>query len=72
MLERLCEALGIAWDPAMLEWEPGIRETDGIWASHWYDAVAASTGFGPPEAGRSSLTTRQSASPTNAGPITSG
>ena len=30
---------------------PGIRETDGIWASHWYDAVAASTGFGPPDNG---------------------
>jgi hypothetical protein len=33
----------------MLKWEAGIRETDGIWASHWYDAVAASTGFGPPD-----------------------
>ena len=46
MLERLCVALGISWDPAMLGWEPGIRDTDGIWATHWYDAVAASTGFG--------------------------
>jgi hypothetical protein len=51
MLERLCQALGIRWDPAMLRWEPGIRETDGVWASHWYDAVSASTGFGPPETG---------------------
>jgi len=49
MLERLCEALGIDWDPAMLRWEPGIRETDGVWAAHWYDAVARSTGFGPPD-----------------------
>ena len=49
MLEALCNALGIAWDPAMLSWEAGIRQTDGIWASHWYDAVAASTGFGPPD-----------------------
>ena len=49
MLERLCQALNISWDPAMLRWEPGIRDTDGIWASHWYDAVAASTGFGPPD-----------------------
>ena len=48
MLEKLCNALNIAWDPAMLSWEPGTRTTDGIWASHWYDAVAASTGFGEP------------------------
>jgi len=51
MLERLCEALAISWEPAMLQWEPGIRATDGVWASHWYDAVAASTGFGAPDTG---------------------
>jgi hypothetical protein len=51
VLSRLCRAIGIEWDPAMLHWEAGIRETDGIWASHWYDAVAASTGFGPPDLG---------------------
>ncbi|QIK97239.1 HAD family hydrolase [Sphingomonas sp. HDW15A] len=50
MLQRLCGALGITWDPSMLRWEPGIRETDGIWAPHWYDAVAESTGFGEPDA----------------------
>ena len=42
-------ALSIGWDPGMLSWEPGLRETDGIWASHWYDAVAESTGFGSPD-----------------------
>ena len=47
-LVALCERLGIAWDPAMLHWQPGIHPEDGIWASHWYDQVAASTGFGPP------------------------
>ena len=45
MLARLCAALGIAYDPAMLRWEPGIHDSDGIWASHWYGAVARSTGF---------------------------
>lgn len=45
-LQALCERLGIAWDPAMLRWEKGIHAGDGIWASHWYDAVAGSTGFG--------------------------
>jgi hypothetical protein len=49
MLERLCAALDIPWDPAMLSWEPGPRATDGIWGSHWYDAVNRSSGFGPPD-----------------------
>lgn len=49
VLAGLCEALGIAWDAAMLRWAPGRRATDGPWASHWYAAVEASTGFGPPE-----------------------
>jgi hypothetical protein len=48
-LAALCDALGISWDPAMLHWPPGRRATDGPWAPHWYQAVEASTGFGPPE-----------------------
>ena len=48
-LAALCGALGIASDAAMLRWAPGIRDTDGVWASHWYDAVTASEGFGPPD-----------------------
>jgi hypothetical protein len=32
----------------MLSWPPGRRETDGVWAPAWYDAVEKSTGFGPP------------------------
>ena len=35
----------------MLSWPAGRRATDGPWAPHWYQAVEASTGFGPPEAG---------------------
>ncbi|MBX7496105.1 sulfotransferase [Qipengyuania sp. 6B39] len=46
VLARLCEALDIAWDPAMLSWEKGPLPEDGIWGAHWYDAVNASTGFG--------------------------
>ena len=49
MLSKLCNGLGIPWDPAMLCWAPGPRATDGIWAAHWYNAVEKSTGFGPPE-----------------------
>ena len=29
VLSKLCDALGIEWDPAMLRWQPGRRETDG-------------------------------------------
>ena len=48
-LSRLCEALDIPWDPAMLSWHAGLRESDGIWASHWYDSVKRSTSFGRPD-----------------------
>lgn len=47
-LSRLCAALGIDWDPAMLRWNKGPHPQDGVWGSHWYDAVNASIGFGPP------------------------
>jgi Sulfotransferase domain len=47
MLRLLCEAVGVEFDKAMLSWPPGLRETDGIWAKHWYDAVARSTSFAP-------------------------
>ena len=47
-LQRLCAALELPWDPAMLQWAPGPRDSDGVWAAHWYDAVWASTGFTPP------------------------
>jgi hypothetical protein len=46
-LGALCAALGIAFDPAMLSWPPGPRNTDGVWAPYWYDSVWRSTGFGP-------------------------
>jgi hypothetical protein len=49
-LAALCAALDIAFDPAMLHWPAGRRATDGVWAAHWYNAVEASTGFGPPDA----------------------
>jgi hypothetical protein len=46
-LRALCRALDVAFLPEMLSWPPGRRETDGIWAPHWYAGVEASTGFGP-------------------------
>jgi hypothetical protein len=49
MLQRLCAAIGLTWDPAMLSWPAGGHPDDGIWASHWYGSVHASTGFAPAE-----------------------
>jgi hypothetical protein len=46
VLKRLCHAIGIDWDPAMLAWASGPHPQDGVWAPHWYDAVWRSTGFG--------------------------
>ncbi|WP_245189617.1 sulfotransferase family protein [Lunatimonas salinarum] len=46
-LERLCERIGIPFDPAMLSWEEGPRKEDGIWAPYWYSNVHRSTGFAP-------------------------
>ena len=44
-LRRLCSALGLPFDPAMLAWPAGPRAEDGVWAAHWYGAVHQSTGF---------------------------
>ena len=46
-LRLLCHAVGVKFDRAMLSWPPGLRNTDGIWAKHWYDDVARSTSFQP-------------------------
>lgn len=48
VLSKLCAALDIPWTTNMLSWPAGRRETDGVWAPAWYDAVERSTGFGPP------------------------
>ena len=47
-LTALCKACGIAFDEAMLSWPPGARDSDGVWAPAWYEAVEKSTGFEPP------------------------
>ena len=47
-LRALCAALDVAFDVAMLAWPPGPRDSDGVWAEHWYANVWESTGFGEP------------------------
>jgi Sulfotransferase domain len=44
-LRWLCDWLAIDFTDRMLSWPPGPRDSDGVWAPHWYDAVLASTGF---------------------------
>lgn len=47
VLQAWCERLRIPFYDSMLSWEPGLRDTDGIWAKYWYDNVIRSTGFAP-------------------------
>jgi hypothetical protein len=49
MLRKLCEAIGLPFDPAMLSWPAGGHRDDGVWAAHWYGSVHNSTGFAGPE-----------------------
>jgi hypothetical protein len=47
LLRLLCAALDVDFTEAMLSWQPGPRDTDGVWAKYWYDAVLQSTSFQP-------------------------
>ena len=46
-LRALCDRVGIPFTDRMLRWPPGRRESDGVWAKHWYASVEKSTGFEP-------------------------
>jgi hypothetical protein len=46
-LQLLCEAVDVEFSKLMLSWPPGLRDTDGIWAKHWYGEVARTTSFRP-------------------------
>jgi len=47
ILSLLCEAVGVEFTDRMLNWEPGLRETDGVWAKYWYKEVEGTSGFRP-------------------------
>jgi hypothetical protein len=55
-LRALCARLGIPYSDRMLSWPAGPRDSDGIWAPYWYDAVWKSTGFEPWRARETGLT----------------
>ena len=46
-LTALCASLGVPFSQSMLAWPAGRRDSDGVWASHWYNSVEQSTGFAP-------------------------
>jgi hypothetical protein len=46
-LEILCQQMGIVFCDEMLSWPAGTRDSDGVWARHWYHEVEKSTGFSP-------------------------
>ena len=47
VLTKVCNLLDIDWNDSMLEWTSGIKDYDGVWASHWYPSVMKSTNFKP-------------------------
>jgi hypothetical protein len=47
-LSKFCASLNIPFDEAMLQWPKGPKPFDGVWASHWYNAVWQSEGFAAP------------------------
>jgi hypothetical protein len=47
-LTKLCRALKVPFDDAMLKWPKGPKSFDGVWAPHWYNAVWQSEGFAAP------------------------
>ena len=58
-LRQLCEGFDIPFSKQMLEWPRGPRDSDGVWASHWYGAVENSTGFQPYKESAISLSRHQ-------------
>ena len=60
-LEKWCARLEIDFDSAMLNWPSGKRDSDGVWAPHWYDVVEKSTGFAPYKPVAPELDARQQA-----------
>jgi Sulfotransferase domain len=47
ILRLLCDAIDVDFNESMLSWPPGLRDTDGAWARHWYGEVAKTASFQP-------------------------
>ncbi len=47
MLRGICNRLHLEFEPSMLSWATGSRDSDGVWGKYWYDSVWNSNGFAP-------------------------
>ncbi len=54
-LRAICAHFDIEFNPSMLVWPAGKRDSDGVWADHWYANVRRSTGFGERSGDRAEL-----------------
>ncbi len=61
MLNAFCDAIGVPFDEAMLHWPAGPRDSDGVWAAHWYHNVEASSGFAAYKQPQTKLSSSQEA-----------
>lgn len=59
LLSALCDVLRLPFSDNMLSWPPGPRDSDGIWASHWYASVEQSRGFAAYQAKTLALNAQQ-------------
>lgn len=46
----VCAQLDLEFRPEQLSWPAGPKPYDGVWATHWYNQVHQSQGFGPASA----------------------
>jgi hypothetical protein len=69
VLEQLCDALDVPWDPAMLSWTAGPKPEDGVWAPYWYARLHATTGFEPYQPKEVALTPELEAIYTECAPL---
>lgn len=47
ILRRVCDFFGLEFSERMLSWPRGKRQSDGVWAPHWYQVVEKTSGFSP-------------------------
>ena len=57
-LGRLCDYIGLDFDPGMLSWEVGPKPFEGVWAPHWYHNIHRSSTFHPYQAKTEPFPTR--------------